>query len=1051
MSINETLFQERYQKLNAAQKEAVNTVYGPVMVIAGPGTGKTEVLAMRIANLLRSDAQIKPYEILCLTFTDEGTIAMRRRLLQIIGEDAHKLHIYTFHAFCNSIIQSNPEYFGLRDLMPISDLERMNLIYDMIKTLPEGHLLRRLKGDLFYDAKNLATLFDMMKSEDWTVERVCEDIDFTISDFPNRSKYQYKKANSKKGIQPGDPKTADIKKDSDRLERTRAVAKLFTEYDRRMRDSGRYDFNDMILWVLKAFKENPEFLQRQQERFQFILADEFQDTSGAQSELLTMLASYWADPNLFIVGDDDQSIFEFQGARIQNILDFYERYKDSIKVIVLKENYRSSQLILDAAAATIRHNQQRLIHQLDELSLDKNILSAHERFARESCSPPAVRSYFNQLHEEADIVAQIEDLQRSGVSLSNVAVLYAQHRQAANIISLLEKKGIPYWVKRPVNILELPLVTQLLDIFRYLQLELQVSFSGEDLLFRLMHAPFFTAAPIDVASLSLYLQSKDRKYKHWRHLLQDALLLQTLELEKPAALSKLGENLEKWLREMPLLTLPMLLENILYDSGIVAFLLRGENNVWDMQVLNTFFDFIKEEAAKNPRLTLSSLLEMIDQMLMEKISIPIQKVVKQEHGVRFYTAFSAKGHEFEHVFVTGLTKNFWESKSGGSRGFTLPDSLINLLDSEEENKNNEEVARRLLYVAMTRAKKHLYLSFAAKDNKDKELEGSRFLDEVKALTIVENLALENEAIVRHIGASLLPAPAVNITLAKKELIARRLEQFVLSVSAMNKYLRCPVAFYYEYILRVPEAKSDSLSFGIAVHYALEQMFKKMTADAQRAFPPLEDVLGSFRYKMRREEGSFTELQFERRMELGARIITEYYQHYLDSFNKVTLSEYNIGTVVVNGVPIKGKLDKIEFDGKNCVVVDYKTGNPEYASRKELHPPSEGNPNGGDYWRQMVFYKLLLDNFPAAREWTMTAGMFDFIEKNSKDEFVRFTVPIGAHDVTTVRQQIKQVYDSIMNHEFEQGCNEEDCRWCNFSRQYELSKSGKEDIDEPEMV
>ena len=180
MRFNETLFLERYNKLNAQQKEAVNTVYGPVMVIAGPGTGKTEVLSMRIANLLRSDAQVKPYEILCLTFTDEGTVAMRRRLLQIIGEDAHKVHIYTFHAFCNSIIQSNPDYFGLRELMPVSDLERMDMVYEIIKELPEGHLLRRLKGDLFYDAKNLISLFDMMKSEGWTSEEICEEIDWCI-------------------------------------------------------------------------------------------------------------------------------------------------------------------------------------------------------------------------------------------------------------------------------------------------------------------------------------------------------------------------------------------------------------------------------------------------------------------------------------------------------------------------------------------------------------------------------------------------------------------------------------------------------------------------------------------------------------------------------------------------------------------------------------------------------------------------------------------------------------------------------------------------------
>jgi len=1047
MSFNEALFLARYNKLNAKQKEAVDTIYGPVMVIAGPGTGKTEVLAMRIANLLRSDAQVKPYEILCLTFTDEGTVAMRKRLLQIIGEDAHKVHIFTFHAFCNTIIQSNPEYFGLRDLMPISDLERMNLIYEIIKELPEGHTLRRLKGDLFYDAKNLASLFDLMKSEDWTAEKICGEIDWCIDDFPNREKYLYKRANSKKNIKVGDLKAADIKKDCEKLERTRAAALLFDEYQQRMQQSGRYDFNDMILWVLKAFKEHPEFLQRQQERFQYILADEFQDTSGAQNELLTMLADYWQDPNLFIVGDDDQSIFEFQGARIQNIIDFYDRYKRSIKVIVLKENYRSSQFILDASTASIKNNNQRLINQLTELQLDKNIISSNERFITEQFSPPIIRSYYNQLHEEAGIVSQIEALQQQGIPLNEVAVLYAQHKQANNIIALLERKNIPYWVKRPVNILDLPLVTQLLDVFRYLTTELRTSFSGEDLLFRLMHAPFFGIHSIDIATLSIYLQSKEKKYRHWRHLLLDSLLLETLDLVNAPALYKLGQNLEQWLTDMQTLTLPMLLERILYNSGIAGHILKGNNSVWDMQVLNAFFDFIKEEAGKNPRMTSKELLDMTDQMMQEKISIPIQKVVKQENGVRFYTAFSAKGHEFEHVFIAGGTKNFWEGKSGGNRGFVLPDSLVKLQPTEEENKNTEEVARRLFYVAMTRAKKHLVISHAQKDNKEKDLEASCFIDEISALTQQERLALENDNIINHLAASFLPAPNVKIELAKKELISKRLEQFALSVSAMNKYLKCPVSFYYEYILRVPEAKSDALSFGIAVHYALEQLFKKMNSHPEKAFPSLDEVLGSFRFMMRREEGSFTELQFERRMELGTKILSEYYQHYLHSFNKVTISEYNISNVSVNGVPIKGKLDKIEFDGKNCTVVDYKTGNPDYASRKELLAPNEGNENGGDYWRQMVFYKLLLENFPAARDWRVTAGMFDFIEKNANEEFVRFTVPIAENDVTTVKQQIKDVYNSIMNHEFEDGCNKEDCRWCNFSKQYELTKADERTLIE----
>jgi len=1039
MSFNEQAFLERYQKLNEEQKQAVNTIYGPVMVIAGPGTGKTEVLAMRIANLLRSDVQVQPQEILCLTFTDEGTVAMRRRLLEIVGEAAHKVHIYTFHAFCNNIIQSNPDYFGFRELTPISDLEKMDLVYDIIKNLPEGHLLRRLKGDLFYDAKNLLSLFDMMKSEGWTPERICSEIDWCIENFPNQEKYQYKRANAKKNIKVGDLKTADIKKETERLERTRAACLLYSEYERRMQQGGRYDFGDMILWVLRAFREHPEFLQRQQERFQFLLADEFQDTSGAQYELLTMLSDYWEDPNLFIVGDDDQSIFEFQGARLHNIIDFYNRYRKSIQVIVLKHNYRSSQFVLDASAATIRHNEQRLIYQLRELQLDKNILAANERFAKEQFTPPVIHACYNQAHEDAFIVDKIVSLMESGVPLNQVAVLYAQHKQAANIISLLEKKSIPYWVKRPVNVLELPLVTQLLDILRYLEAERTNSFSGEERLFRLMHAPFFGIRPLDIATLSIYLQSKEKRYRYWRQLLQDALLLQTIELAQATPLHRLGEHLEGWISGMSTLTLPMLLEDILHKSGLVAWVLKGENPVWDMQVIHSFFSFVQEECTRNPRMNVSTLLQMIDQMMQEGIPVYVQKVVRQENGVRFYTAFASKGHEFEHVFIIGATKNFWEGKSGGNRGFVLPESLINLTTSEAENQNNIEVARRLFYVALTRAKKHLYISFAKADNKAKELEPSCFTDEIKALSQYQEVGLESEQMLGHMTGLFQPAPKMSLELARKELIDRRLEHFALSVSAMNRYLNCPVSFYYEYILRVPEAKSDALSFGIAIHYALEQAFKKMLANPDKQFPPIDEVFSSFRYIMRREESSFTELQYQRRLELGEKILTEYYNYYLQDFNKVVVCEYNISNVSIGSVPVKGKLDKIEFDGKDCLVVDYKTGSPDYASRKELQGPTEENPNGGDYWRQMVFYKLLLENFPPAQSWRMTAGVFDFIEKSADDRFVRYTVPISPNDLTTVKQQIIDVYGKITRHEFEQGCQKENCRWCNFTRNYELAK------------
>ncbi|HXL58246.1 MAG TPA: ATP-dependent DNA helicase, partial [Chitinophagaceae bacterium] len=855
-----------------------------------------------------------------------------------------------------------------------------------------------------------------MKSEDWAVEKVNTAIDEYINELPNREAYKYQRPNAAKNIKRGDPKEKEIKAETQRMERTRAAALLYNIYQQKVEAAGRYDFSDMILWVIKAFKENEGLLQTYQERFQFVLVDEFQDTSGSQAELLYMLMSYWDNPNLFVVGDDDQSIFAFQGARIKNVEDFYEKYKDAIKVIVLKENYRSSQLILEKSSALINNNSVRLINseKLKHLRINKNIISSNNRFKEVSENVlPQSKAYYNIINEEADIVKQIEQLYQEGIVLNNVAVLYSQHKQAENIIALMERRGLPYWVKKSVNILELPLIIQIINVFKYIQAEQTKPFSGEELLFEIMHSPFFRIKPLDIAQLSLYIKSKESKHNYWRFLLQDTLLLETMQLSNAKALYSLGILLEKWIGETKELTVTMLLEKIVYDAGIVTHLLKSNDQIWEMQVLHTFFDFIKEESAKQPRISVSGILQIIDKMQSAGIAVPIQKIIKQENGVRFYTAFSAKGHEFEYVFLIGCTKNFWEKKSGGNSGFALPDTLTKT-NNDDESGGRIEVMRRVFFVALTRTKKYLQVSYAVKGNEGKkDFEASQFVSETfsaEAVTQSEkNIeALTAAALINHLKTSFAPVPEVKIELLKKELIDKRLENFVLSVSALNKYMNCPVAFYYENILQVPVAKSDAMAFGTAVHYALEQLFRKMQNDAQKKFPSKEEMLEWFRYKIKQQEDAFTKFQYERRIELGDQILTAYYEHYINSFNKIVSVEKMLSNIEVSGVPVKGKLDKIEFDGNNCIVVDYKTGNPKYSQKNQLLPPSEKNEQGGDYWRQIVFYKILLNNYPEARQknWQMSAGLFDYIEKDESGEFVRYYIPISDADLQTVTHQIK---------------------------------------------
>ncbi len=1049
MIINEDLYLERYNKLNTRQKQAVDKIYGPVMVIAGPGTGKTEVLSMRIAALIRSEAQVQPHEILCLTYTDEATNSMRRRLVQIIGPAAHKVNIYTFHAFCNNIIQNNSEYFSMRTLQPITDLERTDLLYKILEDLPSGHPLRKLSGNIYYDAGKLSKLFDIMKREYLTADGISASIDEYLASLPEREEYVYKRNGAT--FKKGDLKQSAIDEENKKMETTRAAARLFDIYTSRMKESGWYDFNDMILWVLEAFGKYPWMLQSYQERFQFILVDEFQDTNGAQNELITQLTSFWEDPNIFVVGDDDQSIYEFQGARLRNIIEFYLRHKESINIVVLPENYRSSQQVIDKAMATIGNNKQRLIDQLKDLQLDKNIVSAAERFRNEpNVVHPQVKMYNNILQEEADVVMQIEKLHKEGIALQDIAVLYAQHKQAENIIALLERKNIPYNVKREVNLLELPITEQIMNILDYLQLEKKKTFSGEELLFELMHSPYFEIAPTDIAQLALYIQANRKNGGiRWRMLISNHLQLETIDLQTIDAIRRLSNNLDNWEREQTTLPLPLLIEKIVYESGIVNYLLKETDHIWNMQVLYAFFQFVKDTWSRDTKIKSAQLRQMIDRMNDEGLKAPVQRVIQNENGVKFYTAHSSKGNEFEYVFLIGCTKNFWEKKRGGGVSYKLPDTIT----ATEEDPNDTyktEVARRLFYVALTRAKKHLYISYAMNDNAGKGIEASVFIDEISLPEERLKQSVAPGEIEEHLKWAVAPVQDVVIKMANAQWIERVLQQLTMSYSTISKYMRCPLAFYYELILKVPFQKNDALAFGSAVHYALERFFKDMQL-RKGEFPSKEELLSLFKYALNTESGSFTAVQFERRTEQGTTLLSEYYDHYINSLHKNVEIEYKINRYILDGVPVTAKIDKIEINGDKCTVVDYKTGDPDKSGSDQTRGPNEKDPNGGDYWRQMVFYKILLENYED-RRWQVEVGKFDYIQKSTNSgQYKQITIPVFPEDEQLVRHQLKDTYARIMNHEFDKGCGDENCRWCNFAKRYKLVRPVEDELIEIDDV
>jgi DNA helicase-2/ATP-dependent DNA helicase PcrA len=338
----------------------VDTIEGPVMVIAGPGTGKTQILALRIARILM-ETDAAPENILCLTFTDAGTVAMRKRLVRFIGSEAYKVNIHTFHSFSNKVIQEQARQLRKADLEALSDLERIQFMKELIDGFSNDNPLKRMKGEVYYDLRGLSSLFSNMKREAWEPDHLVQHIDHYISDtIPEKFTH---KRNPENGL------TQTGRNEVKRFERSRAAVEAFKTYQRIMESNNRYDFDDMINWVIKLFKTNNEVLLTYQESLQYILVDEYQDTSGSQNMIVELLCSFWEDnPNLFVVGDDDQSIYRFQGANIENMMAIRERLEKNLTTVVLTDNYRSVQPILDAASSLISNNHKRLIEKVKGLT-----------------------------------------------------------------------------------------------------------------------------------------------------------------------------------------------------------------------------------------------------------------------------------------------------------------------------------------------------------------------------------------------------------------------------------------------------------------------------------------------------------------------------------------------------------------------------------------------------------------------------------------------------------------------------------------------------------
>ncbi len=1027
-------FNDTYRQLNERQQVAVDTIEGPVMVIAGPGTGKTQILAARIGKiLLETDAQ--PENILCLTYTDAGAIAMRRRLQQFIGADAYKVNIYTFHAFCNDVIQDNLSLFEKTALDPLSDLEAIQLFKQLIDTLPKNHPLKRYRGDVYFEVGNLRALFSAMKREGWTPEFISGCIDAYLESLPTRDEFVYRR--KYKQFNAGDLKQEKIEEEKNKMEKLRAAVLEFPRYQQLMRQRNRYDFDDMINWVIGVFENNRALLAAYQEKFQYLLVDEYQDTSGTQNRLVQLLISYWDKPNIFVVGDDDQSIYRFQGANVENMLGFAEAYVNHLKTVVLTSNYRSTQPILDISKTLIGRNDERLVKQLPGLS--KELVAANDKISHLT-HQPRITEYLSVREEMAGISQLIKSLLDGGTVPGRIAVIYKENKFGEELAAYLRLMGIPVYSKRSINILQQPFIRKILQLLRYLQSEHDIPYGGDELLFEILHYDFYRIPPMEIARLTVEV-SRQRNSG-------EAVSLRRLLYERAkAAPQHLFDNglheglknasafLELLIAEVPNVTLLELTDHLIRQAGVLQHVMRQPDKIQLMQLLTALFDFIKDECARNPSLNLAGLISIIDLMEKEELPLPMIQVSGSERGVNLLTAHGSKGLEFEYVFLAGTNAAWWEKKRKPGGGYKLPDTLFSSVASGPA-RDLEEL-RRLFYVALTRAEQHLYISYARFRNDGKEMEPSMFIAEIleQHPLPVEKTSLSAEEMMVF-QALQFTAQAPEIAAAEEDFITPLLERFVMNVTALNSYLKCPLGFYYQNLIRIPSGKNEATAFGSAVHFALEKLFRRMQESGTDSFAPPETLVADFRWYMERHRENFTPEAWRRRLEYGEDILPRYYNQYVQQWNRIVAVERNIRGVQVNGIPLKGKLDKLEFNGKEINVVDYKTGDFDKAVAK-MKGPDDKDPLGGDYWRQAVFYKLLVDNFEQ-KDWKVVSTEFDFVEPDQKKQYRRQKITITPQDLDTVTRQLTGVWNRIQARDFYTGCGKDDCHWCGFVKDNHLA-------------
>jgi len=1089
-------FKREYDKLNKAQKLAVDTTEGPLLVIAGPGTGKTQILSARVARILqRTDTPSQ--NILCLTFTENGAINMRERLTRFIGQDAYNVNISTYHGFGNDLIKRFPEYFTqTNNIEPIDDIERYQIISEIVNELS---YFSELKNAKYYLEDLISTIAEikraLLTSDDLRImsdqnlsfitegSKQISEIFSDMARMPGKldnalpyfndaltaiNSLMAKPTKRTKGILPlaevfsqslqlaiGSAEEINkttpltlwknkwLAKDTQNCfciagtaesKKLESLADVLDEYQRVLTKRGQYDYEDMIIQSVQSLQQNQDLKFTLQEQYLYIMLDEFQDTNTSQLELIKLLTDNPVNegkPNVMAVGDDDQAIYSFQGAQYSNMLDFYNLYRD-VAVVNLSKNYRSHADVIQVAKNISVQITERIHHKFPGVS--KELVASADSLPDKSII--ARNDFTSDIAQYDWIASEINKLIRGAVSPKEIAVLAPRHAQLEPLVPYLNALNIPVRYEKRENILDAPVIKQLLAMVRLVlaitnnQRELANSLWPEVLSFE-----FWGIPTSQIWNLSWKVNSScDDSFTWSKSITENKNFQRPATLFLTLAAKANNEPLENMLDYLiGTDELPTFEKGLPKIRSPIREFYMGKNVSKENPHL--FYETISHlkilreklrthQKTQDQTLVLSDLIDYVD--LYNNAG---QKIInsspynQSSNAVQIMTVYKAKGLEFEHVFLPSCSDNVWgETARSGNNKVSLPQNLspIRYAGASEDER------LRLLYVALTRARVGLYLTNYTNDYSGGTSKRLKYLDEreqedgtfISAVlpqlsqainsdsrAVPEMKVLQLDWKSRHIEKSAL--------VSLKSLLESRLDNYHLSPTHMNKFIDTryggPEAFFFDAILKFPQAPSDASQYGSAVHACLEWVQHQVTS--RNELPAIAEVISEFsrQIKLRKLPMPHEELELER----GENALTIYMDQRGHIFKPNDVAEHNFynENVVIGNARMSGKIDRLEIDKKNkrITVVDYKTSKPhaKWISNIDLHKHKQ----------QLYCYKLLVENSRTFAGFVVNEARLEYVHPDGNKNIQVLNLSFDEKEVQRMKRLLSRVWDHVMNLNF----------------------------------